>query len=116
MLSNLDNPRGTDSHIIGHALSEPAGLIRGMGLSDACAKSIESTDSVPATCATTRRKNSPRDGRSGGERVGARRVVAHARIPRELREMRMFHGIWRGHEANLASQVGASVMSWRGSR
>ena len=72
MLSNLDNPRGTDSHIIGHAFSEPAGLIRGMGLSDACA----TTDSVPATCATTRRKNSPRDGRSGGERVGARRVVA----------------------------------------
>ena len=32
MLSNLDNPRGTDSHIIGHALSEPAGLIRGMGV------------------------------------------------------------------------------------
>ena len=51
MLSNLDNPRGTDSHIIGHAFSEPAGLIRGMGLSDACAKSIESTDSVPANCA-----------------------------------------------------------------
>ena len=51
MLSNLDNPRGTDSHLIGHAFSEPAGLIRGMGLSDACAKSIESTDSVPANCA-----------------------------------------------------------------
>ena len=50
MLSNLDNPRGTDSHLIGHAFSEPAGLIRGMGLSDACAKSIESTDSVPANC------------------------------------------------------------------
>ena len=32
-LSNLDNPRGTDSHIIGHAFSEPAGLItcRGVG-------------------------------------------------------------------------------------
>ena len=31
-LSNLDNPRGTDSHIIGHAFSEPPGLIRGMGV------------------------------------------------------------------------------------
>ena len=31
-LSNLDNPRGTDSHIIGHAFSEPAGLIRGKGV------------------------------------------------------------------------------------
>ena len=32
-LSNLDNPRGTDSHIIGHAFSEPPGLItcRGVG-------------------------------------------------------------------------------------
>ena len=35
-ISNLDNPRGTDSHIIGHAFSEPPGLIRGMGLSVAC--------------------------------------------------------------------------------
>ena len=56
MLSNLDNPRGTDSHIIGHAFSEPAGLIRDMGLSDACAKSIESTDSVPANCAMRNRR------------------------------------------------------------
>ena len=32
-LSNLDNPRGTESHLIGHAFSEPAGLItcRGVG-------------------------------------------------------------------------------------
>ena len=31
-LSNLDNPRGTDSHIIGHAFSEPPRLIRGQGV------------------------------------------------------------------------------------
>ena len=31
-LWNLDNPRGTESHLIGHAFSEPAGLIRGMGV------------------------------------------------------------------------------------
>jgi hypothetical protein len=32
-LSNLDNPWGTNSHLIGHAFSEPAGLItcRGVG-------------------------------------------------------------------------------------
>ena len=70
--------------------------------------------------ATTRRKKSPRDGRSGDWRVDARRVVAHARIPRELRKMRMlrgiWRGIWRGNEADPIGQVGASVMSWRGSR
>ena len=42
-LSNLDNPRGTDSHIIGHALSEPAGLItcRGVG---GCMRKIDRID------------------------------------------------------------------------
>ena len=58
MLSNLDNPRGTDRHLIGHAFSEPAGLIKGMGLSDACAKSIESTDPLPAELRNFQLRNS----------------------------------------------------------
>ena len=40
-LSNLDDPRGTDSHIIGHAFSEPPDLIRAMGLGLSVASKID---------------------------------------------------------------------------
>ena len=52
-LSNLDNPRGTESHIIGHAFSEPARLIRGQGVGRGV--HAKSTDSVPANCAMRNR-------------------------------------------------------------
>ena len=64
-LSNLDNPRGTDGHIIGHAFSEPPRLIRGQGVRGVHAKSL--IPSPPSDCG--RAGKSRRE--MGGQVVGA---------------------------------------------
>ena len=68
-LSNLDNPRGTDSHIhvIGHAFSEPPRLIRGQGVRGVHAKSL--IPSPPSDCGRAGKSRREMGGQVAGASV-----------------------------------------------